>query len=86
MLLGKKIVQNLDNDKVEKMFLDTDFLNRTVLKIIIEHNIYSILSNHKIDELLDDMWHGKEYYKCNGRVSDYSRLQNQSTFPLFTVS
>jgi hypothetical protein len=41
MALGKKIVEHLEGDDIiEKIFLDTDFKNRTVLKIIIDNNIY----------------------------------------------
>jgi hypothetical protein len=83
MLLGKKIVSNLEGDDiVEKIFLDKDFLNRTVLKIIIDNNNYKILSNHKIDELLNDIWHGKEFYKCNGSLADFSQLSYLNSNPL----
>ena len=74
MSLGKKIIQNMENEKIEKIFLDTDFKKRQVLKIIIENNIYSILADRKIDELLEDMWNGKEFGKCNGRIVDFSHV------------
>jgi hypothetical protein len=87
MLLGKKIVQHLEgSDIVEKVFLDTDFLDRTVLKIVIDHDIYSILANTKIDELLDDIWNGKEYYKCNGKTSDFSMLAYLSKLSIYPLS
>ncbi len=32
--LGNKIVENLEDEKIEKVFLDTDFKDRTILKIV----------------------------------------------------
>jgi len=34
MTLGDKIVDNFDDDKIEKVFLDVDFKDRTILKIV----------------------------------------------------
>lgn len=34
MGLGDKIVDNFEDDKIEKVFLDTDFKDRTILKIV----------------------------------------------------
>jgi len=34
MILGDKIVDNFDDDKIEKVFLDVDFKDRTILKIV----------------------------------------------------
>lgn len=34
MNLGDKIIDNIDDDKIEKIFLDLDFKDRTLLKII----------------------------------------------------
>jgi hypothetical protein len=34
MLLANKIVANLPDELIERIFLDTDFHNRTLLKII----------------------------------------------------
>ena len=37
MTLGDKIVDNFEDDKIEKVFLDTDFKDRTILKIVTEN-------------------------------------------------
>lgn len=34
MILGDKIVSNFEDEKIEKVFLDTDFKDRTILKIV----------------------------------------------------
>jgi len=34
LVLGDKIIDSLDSDKIEKVFHDTDFRDRTLLKII----------------------------------------------------
>jgi hypothetical protein len=33
MTLGKFIIDNIEDDKIEKVFTDSDFMDRTVLKI-----------------------------------------------------
>ena len=38
MALGDKIVDNFEDEKIEKIFLDTDFKDRTLLKIITLNN------------------------------------------------
>jgi hypothetical protein len=37
MTLGDKIVDLFDDDKIEKVFLDTDFKDRTILKIVTDN-------------------------------------------------
>lgn len=37
MILGDKIVSNFEDEKIEKVFLDTDFKDRTILKIVTEN-------------------------------------------------
>ena len=34
LTLGDKIVDNFEDEKIEKVFLDTDFKDRTILKIV----------------------------------------------------
>lgn len=37
MLFGNHIIGNIDDEKIEKLFLDTDFKDRTLLKIITDN-------------------------------------------------
>lgn len=36
--LGSKIVDNLEDEKIERVFLDSDFKDRTILKIVTHNN------------------------------------------------
>jgi hypothetical protein len=38
LALGNKILDNFDDDKIEKIFLDLDFKDRTLLKIITSNS------------------------------------------------
>lgn len=37
MTLGNKIVDNFEDDKIDKVFLDVDFKDRTILKIVTDN-------------------------------------------------
>jgi hypothetical protein len=52
MILGDKIVDNFEDDKIEKVFLDTDFKDRTILKIVTENKFQAIFSSYKVNVLL----------------------------------
>jgi hypothetical protein len=38
LTLGDKIVDNFEDDKIEKVFLDVDFKDRTILKIVTDND------------------------------------------------
>ena len=52
MQLGDKIIDNIDDDKIEKVFLDTDFKDRTLLKIITDKGFGPLFSSYKVNILL----------------------------------
>lgn len=52
MLLGDKIVDNFEDEKIEKVFLDTDFKDRTILKIVTINKFQPIFSSYKVNVLL----------------------------------
>jgi hypothetical protein len=64
--LGDKIVDNFDDDKIEKVFLDTDFKDRTLLKIITYNKFAPLFSTYKLNVLLQEIWEGKSSYECDG--------------------
>ena len=51
--LGDKILDNLDDDHVDKFFMDRDFKYRTVMKIITDEKFYPLLSSEKINILIE---------------------------------
>ena len=79
MALGDKIVDNLDDDKVEKVFLDTDFRDRTLLKIITKNSFAPLFSTYKVNVLLQEIWVGKNSYECDGQMSDFSLVHYLAT-------
>ena len=67
-------MDNLDDEHIEKFFMDRDFKNRTVLKIIIDNRFWPLLSSEKINILIEEIWVGKKTYECDGKLTDFSLL------------
>ena len=82
MKLGKKIIENMEDSKVNKVFLDNDFKDRTVLKLITINDFVPLMGNAKISILLDEIWVGKHTYECDGRLSDFSMLTYLASAPI----
>lgn len=61
-------------EDIEKVFMDKDYKNRTVINIIIENEYHDLLENDKINTLLDSLFIGKEPFKCDGRIRDFSSI------------
>lgn len=61
-------------DLIENVFMDTDFLDRRVLKLIADFEYEPLLRDNKISALLDRFWIGKDSYECDGKVTDFSKL------------
>jgi hypothetical protein len=74
LTLGDKILDNLEDDHIEKFFMDRDFKNRTVLKIITDNDFQILLSSEKINILIQEIWVGKKTYACDGKLTDFSLL------------
>ena len=73
--LGASVVDDIgEDDTIESIFMDHDFKNRTVLHLITYNGYAPLMSASKVTVLLDKLWQGKLTYKCDGRVSDYSKL------------
>jgi DNA-binding PadR family transcriptional regulator len=69
LALGDKILDNLNEGHMKKYFLDRDFRNRTVLKIISENKFYPLLSSEKVNRLINELWVGSKTYQCDGRLA-----------------
>jgi len=72
--LGKKIVDNMEDEKIEKIFLDTDFKDRTLMKIITTNEFQQLFASHKLNVLLEQIWQGKNTFDCDGHLSDFSQM------------
>lgn len=82
--LGEKLIAEMDEDEdfIEYIFMDTDYLDRTVLKLITEFEYEPLLRDNKISALLDRLWIGKTSYQCDGRITDFSKLTFLATSPI----
>jgi len=72
MVLGNKIIELFDDDKIERIFLDTDFRDYTLLKIITKFGFDRLFSSYKVNVLLNQIWEGKDSYECDGQITDFS--------------
>ena len=68
------MVENMDDNNVESIFMETDFLDRSVLKLITHFQYEPLMKDHKISDLLDLLWVGKNSYDCDGRETNFSLL------------
>lgn len=64
------------------MFLETDFLDRTTLKLITDYEFEPLLKDNKVSALLDELWVGKQSYECDGRITDFSMLTYLVSAPI----
>jgi hypothetical protein len=79
MTLGKHIVENIEDEKIERVFLDADFRDRTVLKIVTMNEFAPLCSSDKVSVLLQEIWEGKKTFECDGQVSDFSIINYLAT-------
>lgn len=79
--LGEKLIENMDESKIsiETIFMETDFHDRTVLRLIQVYQIEAMMKDYKIAALLDELWVGKNSQECDGRVTNYSLLSYLSS-------
>jgi hypothetical protein len=60
--LGRNIVDEMNKDNIETIFMDTDFKSRTVLHLITYNKFAPLMSDGKVTVLLDKLWQGKLTY------------------------
>ena len=71
--MGKLIVERLEFEKVEQLFMEKDFFDRTVLKIITDNNITSFIVKAKLKFLLESIWSGKNFFMIDGKIQHFSK-------------
>ena len=72
----------MEDENVPKTFLDIDFKDRTVLKIITINGFAPLMQNTKVNILLEEIWVGKSTYECDGRITDFSMLTFLANAPI----
>jgi hypothetical protein len=73
-LLACKVIDNIEMEYIETYFLDRDFRDRTLLKIVTMYNFKGFLHSNKTTILLDSIWQGMNTSDCDGRVDDFSLM------------
>jgi hypothetical protein len=74
-IMGKMIIENMRFDHVEDIFMERDFLDRTVLNIITDNSLKPFIVIGKLRFLLDKIWDGKESDMIDGKVSHFSKTK-----------
>lgn len=77
--LAEKIVSNTSEELIHKVFLDRDFKDRTLLKIVTKYKLSNFVSSTKVIALLDDIWEGQNANECDGGIRDFSVLTHLAT-------
>lgn len=60
--LGEQIICNIeetDKNEIHRIFMDVDFLDRTVIKLITSNELAALLKDQKVFALIDELWVGK---------------------------
>lgn len=79
--LGEKLVEGIEQEVIRKMYLDTDFFDRTTFKHITDYGYEQLCGDFKVKALLDSLWIGQSY-DCNGSITDFSMLTYLMNAPI----
>jgi hypothetical protein len=82
LILGDKILDCFDDEKLSKVFLDSDFKDRTLLKIITLNKFDKLFENYKVAVILEEIWQGKFTFECDGEIRDLSLLTHIIEVPI----
>ena len=72
--LGAKIIDAIEEQDIYPMFMQSDFNDRTVLKLITELGLEPLMLGDSVAKLLEQLWVGKLSDECDGKISDFSKL------------
>ena len=85
LFLGDKILDCFDDEKLSRVFLDSDFKDRTLLKIITQNKFDKLFENYKVAVILEEIWQGKYTFECDGELKDLSLLTHLAQSPIKRV-
>lgn len=77
--LGKMYNSKIDNEEYfRRLLLDTDFQNRTVLKIITSCQLEALMSEEdpKAENVMKKVFIGNEATKCDGSMVGFSNFMH----------
>lgn len=73
-----KLSENLNEELVRRVYMETNFKGQTLLRIIVNLNLEPLVQSQKVEELIETLWTGKETYECDGTTSYFSKLTHIS--------
>lgn len=82
LALGDRILDYIEDESLSKIFLDSDFRNRTLLKIITANRFQELFANYKVGVILEEIWQGKQAFNCDGDYADISLLTHLLRTPV----
>ena len=82
LLLAKKIIVGVQDENFSRIFRDSDFKDRTLMRIISEKGYDKLFEDERIDLLLHEFWKGEGTTEWNGDLIDFSVLQYLASSPI----
>jgi len=70
----QKLSENLNEDLVKRVYMDTDFRGQTLLRLIVNLDLEPLVTTQKVEELIEKLWVGKDTYECDGTLKYFSKL------------
>jgi hypothetical protein len=61
--ISHKLSENLTEDMVKTVYMDTDFRGQTLLRLVVNHDLEPLLKCQKVEELIEKLWTGKDTYE-----------------------
>jgi hypothetical protein len=83
--LGQKITDNFDDDKIDRIYNDRDFIDRSLLKIITDNGYDLLFHSDKVGILLEKIWDGRNTDDCDGALEDFSIVMHIQQTPVVKI-
>ena len=83
--LAKKVVDGLEIEYFSRVFFDTDFKDRTLMRIIAQRQYDILFNGERIDLLLHEIWQGDGANEWNGDLIDFSVLEYLFSSPIKAI-
>ena len=74
-----------DSVVISKVFHDTDFKDRTLMKIITTNGYDMLFRGEKINVLMEEIWMGRDSSECDSTITDYSVLSYLASTPITVI-
>ena len=80
--MGAQLIEKIDDEPTFlALFQERDFKGRTLTDIISKNGFDKLMLDDNMNNLLNTIWRGEDFTKCDGVVSDYSLLTYLWKYP-----